>query len=273
MTGAAWFRQVLSNIGQRPALVRNDQSGKRVKHEETTDLLGVDGCKGGWYAVRQHARTGEIETRICASFAALLAWAPAPAIVAVDMPIGLSSTGYRACDAEARKRLKWPRSASVFQTPVRQTLGIGDYRTACDLNREATGKGISQQAFNILGKIAEVDALLRDSRRDASRVFEVHPELAFMQLRIEQGGEAAGLKEGKTSEAGHAERRALLAPVFGAVLQTALDGRVARHAQKDDVLDAFAVLWSARRIAAGSAVMLPDDDPRDSAQLPMVIRY
>jgi predicted RNase H-like nuclease len=161
----------------------------------------------------------------------------------------------------------------VFQTPVRQTLGIGDYRTACDLNREATGKGISQQAFNILGKIAEVDAALRDSRRDASRVFEVHPELAFMQLRIEQGGEAAGLKEGKTSEAGHAERKALLAPVFGAVLQTALDDRVARHAQKDDVLDAFAVLWSARRIAAGSAVMLPDDDPRDSAQLPMVIRY
>ena len=238
-----------------------------------TDMLGVDGCKGGWYAVRQDARTGAIEARICESFAALLAWAPAPAIVAVDMPIGLSSTGFRACDAEARKRLKWPRSASVFQTPVRQTLGIGEYREACARNREATGKGISQQAFNILRKIAEVDTALRDSPRDASRVFEVHPELAFMQLQVEQGGEAMGLIEGKAKEPGHAKRKALLAPVFGAPLQTALDERIARHVQKDDVLDAFAVLWSARRIAAGSAVRLPDEEPRDSAGLPMVIRY
>lgn len=94
-----------------------------------------------------------------------------------------------------------------------------------------------------------------------------------MQLQIEQGGEAAGLKEGKTSEAGHAKRKALLDPIFGVTLQTALDERVARHAQKDDVLDAFAVLWSAHCIAAGSAVMLPDDEPRDGALLPMVIRY
>ncbi|HWT39132.1 MAG TPA: DUF429 domain-containing protein [Paraburkholderia sp.] len=238
-----------------------------------TDLLGVDGCKGGWYAVRQDARTGAIEARICESFAALLAWAPAPAIVGVDMPIGLSSTGYRACDAEARKRLKWPRSASVFQTPVRQTLGVGEYQQACARNREATGKGISQQAFNILRKIAEVDTALRDSPRDASRVFEVHPELAFMQLQVEQGGEAIGLVEGKAKEAGHAKRKALLAPVFGMALQTALDERRARHVQKDDVLDAFAVLWSARRIATGRAVRLPDDEPRDSAGLPMVIRY
>ena len=49
-----------------------------------------------------------------------------------------------------------------------------------------------------------------------------------MQLQIEQGGEAAGLKEGKTSEAGHAKRKALLNPVFGVTLQTALDERVAR---------------------------------------------
>ncbi|MEP9324425.1 DUF429 domain-containing protein [Paraburkholderia phymatum] len=234
----------------------------------------MDGCKGGWYAVRQDARTGAIETRICGSFAALLAWAPPPAIVAVDMPIGLSSTGYRACDAEARKLLKWPRSASVFPTPVRHTLEARDYQQACALNRVATGNGISQQAFNILRKIAEVDMALREEPRDASRVFEVHPELAFMQLQFEQeGGAAAGLVEGKAKAAGHAKRKALLAPVFGAALQTALDQRLARHVRKDDVLDAFAVLWSARRIATDSAVRLPAEDARDSARLPMVIRY
>ncbi|SIT45412.1 conserved hypothetical protein [Paraburkholderia piptadeniae] len=239
----------------------------------TLDLIGVDGCRGGWYAVMQDARTGAISARICASFADVLAWAPAPAIVAVDMPIGLSSSGYRACDAEARKRLKWPRSASVFQTPVRQALDAESYRQACDLNREATGKGISQQAFNILPKIADVDKALQASARDASRAFEVHPELAFMQLRVEQGGEERGLIEGKTTADGHARRKALLDPVFGAALQAALDARVSRHVQKDDVLDAFAVLWSAWRIAKGSAITLPGEEPRDSAGLPMVIRY
>lgn len=238
-----------------------------------SDLVGVDGCKGGWYAVMQDARTGAISTRICATFADVLTWAPALAVVGVDMPIGLSSSGYRACDAEARKRLKWPRSASVFQTPVRQTLGAGSYREACDRNREATGKGISQQAFNILSKIAEVDRALRASAHDASRVFEVHPELAFMQLQAEQGGEQIGLIEGKTTPGGHARRKALLDSIFGGPLQAALDGRIARHVQKDDVLDAFAVLWSARRISTGSAVSLPDEETRDNAGLPMVIRY
>jgi predicted RNase H-like nuclease len=240
------------------------------------DLVGVDGCKGGWYAARQDAATGAITTRVLPAFADLLAWAPAPAVIAVDMPIGLSSAEARACDAQARKRLKWPRSASVFQTPARQTLGAKDYREACDENRKANGKAISQQAFNILPKIAEVDEALRSSPRDTKRVFEVHPELAFMQMRIEQGGESAGLREGKTTDEGHALRRALLEPAFGPAVEAALAERiqrVVRHVQKDDVLDAFAVLWSARRIAAGSAVMLPGDEPRDSAGLPMVIRY
>jgi predicted RNase H-like nuclease len=237
------------------------------------DLLGIDGCKGGWYAVRQDAKTGEITARVWTSFAELLAWAPAPAIVAVDMPIGLATKGHRACDAEARRRLRWPRSASVFQTPVRQTLGVEDYRTACDLNRTATGKGISKQAFNILRKIEDVDTALRADARNAARVFEVHPELAFMQLDVKQGGEAKGFVEGKTTEAGHSRRKALLEPVFGTALQDALDSRPARFVKKDDVLDAFAVLWSARRIAAGRAVSLPNDEPRDDARLPMVIRY
>ena len=244
-------------------------------NKPTTDLVGVDGCKGGWYAVRQDARTGAITAHVCPSFADLLAWTPAPAVVGVDMPIGLSSTGHRACDSEARKRLRWPRSASVFQTPVRQVLRSGTYEEACRRNREATGKGISQQAFNILPKIAVVDDALRASARDASRVFEVHPELAFMQLEIEQGGEAMGLREGKTTQAGHARRKALLIAVFGAAVESALEERerLSRHVQKDDVLDAFAVLWSARRIAAGSAVRLPGEEARDSAGLLMNIHY
>jgi len=41
----------------------------------------------------------------------------------------------------------------------------------------------------------------------------------------------------------------------------------------DDLLDAFAVLWTARRIAEGKAVTLPARPPLDSFGLRMAIAY
>jgi predicted RNase H-like nuclease len=239
----------------------------------TPDLVGVDGCRGGWYAVRQDIRTGAISTRVWLTFEALLAWAPPPTIVAVDIPIGLASAGERVCDAAARALLKWPRSASVFQTPVRQTLGATSYVDACNRHRAVTGKGISLQAFNILEKIAQVDWLLRRSSRDAARVFEVHPELAFMQLQIDQGGPSGGVSEAKWTQAGHNARKELLAAAFGPELDAALAAMVPQEARRDDVVDAFAALWSARRIANDHALEVPDPAEIDNTGLPMIIHY
>ena len=239
----------------------------------TPDLVGVDGCRGGWYAVRQDGQTGTIHTRVWPTLAELLAWAPAPAIVAVDMPIGLASTGKRGCDVAARALHKWPRSASVLQTPIRQTLGSTSHVDACDPHRAVTMQGISRQAFNILHKIAEVDDLLRGPDRDATRVFEVHPELTFMQLRIDQGGPCGGVMEPKGKPGGHRVRRALLATAFGPDLDAGLAAHIAGEARLDDFVDAFAALWSARRIAEGTACKVPDQEEIDVLGLPMAIRY
>ncbi|WP_176060521.1 DUF429 domain-containing protein [Paraburkholderia sp. BCC1876] len=237
------------------------------------DIVGVDGCKGGWYAVKRDHKTAEIHTRVCASFDELLTWAPAPAIVAIDIPIGLSSDGKRQCDVAAKAALKWPRSASVFHTPVRQTLGTNFYQEACRRHRVVTGQAISKQAFNILKKIAQVDMALQKSTVDAARVFEVHPELAFMQLRVEQGGSPGGISESKNKPEGHQIRKALLDAEFGAALNAALAERVARDASLDDIVDAFAALWSAKRIAEGNACKLPEITVVDATGLPMVVRY
>src|SRR5262245_17946020 len=67
-------------------------------------LAGVDGCRAGWVVVvarldAQDAR--EHQVRLCASFADVLCLEPAPAVLAVDMPIGLLSVpqpGGRDCD-------------------------------------------------------------------------------------------------------------------------------------------------------------------------------
>lgn len=237
------------------------------------DLVGVDGCKGGWFAARRDARSGEISTRMCASFAELLAWAPAPAIIAVDIPIGLSSQARRSCEREARALLAWPRSSSVFSTPLRQTLAAADYADANARHRAVMGHGISQQAFHILPKIAEVDELLRTSAAQAGRVFEVHPELVFMQLQRDAGGPAGGVATPKRLAEGRAIRCALLAPFLGEALRTALSAPRRKELQPDDIVDAFAALWSAGRIHAGLAVRLPAHDEYDAHGLQMAIRY
>src|SRR5207248_8623660 len=92
----------------------------------------------------------------------------------------------------------------------------------------ADASGVSRQAFNLLPKIAEVDALVTPTRQ--SQVREVHPELAFAALA---GG--VPMAWPKRTAAGRAERLAAL---------HVADVPRLRGAAPDDVLDALAVLAS-----------------------------
>ncbi|HWL31122.1 MAG TPA: DUF429 domain-containing protein, partial [Xanthobacteraceae bacterium] len=52
-------------------------------------LAGVDGCTGGWIAAFVRASGDEVRLRIVQRFADVLEAPEGPAVVAVDMPIGL----------------------------------------------------------------------------------------------------------------------------------------------------------------------------------------
>jgi predicted RNase H-like nuclease len=80
-------------------------------------------------------------------------------------------------------------------------------------------------------------------------------------------GERA-MPHGKKSQAGRAERLALLRAEFGDVVDEALRSRPIGCAE-DDLLDAFAAVWSAARIARGEAVTIPSRPPHDRYGLPM----
>jgi predicted RNase H-like nuclease len=169
------------------------------------------------------------------------------AAAAVDIPIGLAPAGPRHADVEARRGLG-PRRSSVFPAPVRSVLAASTYEEACALSRTACGKAISKQLFNILPKIREVDALVTPCRQE--RLFEMCPELSLAVLA------GAPMAFAKTTRQGRAERLQALSAVFGRAQIECHLRKPPPNSRTDDVLDAFAGAWTARRYAAGAHLRL-----------------
>ena len=144
---------------------------------------GLDGCRAGWVLATMPARGAlargdgpDVRVVPCLDEVVAALESGRLAAAAIDIPIGLPADGSRECDLEAR-RLLGPRRSSVFPAPVRAALGAGTYAEACGVSRAISGKGLSRQLYNILGKIREVDALQSPSLQE--RLFEACPELSF----------------------------------------------------------------------------------------------
>jgi predicted RNase H-like nuclease len=221
-------------------------------------VMGVDGCRGGWIAALG-SRGDDIRTETRLHLRDLTAIDSECIIIGVDMPIGLAAQGLRACDGAARRALR-PRSSTVFSAPARRVLDAFDYASACAISREMSGRAISLQTWNIVPKIREVDLVAENE----PRLREVHPELSFLALN---GGTPLASKH---SASGRAHRTALLADIVPHV-DDLLDRRSAGVAA-DDVLDALAVWWSARRIAQGLAIAV-NEPTYDDLGREMIIRY
>lgn len=222
-------------------------------------VAGVDGCRGGWVVVTAPITGGPSTVERVEVLDSLIERVRAGAVAAagIDMPIGLPSHTRRASDAALRVHLGARRS-SVFPTPPRAVLDAVDYRDALARARDATGVGMSKQAWNLVGKIRELDALMTPELQP--RVSEAHPESSFAEL--------AGnpLATHKRTRRGREERTRWLLPSFADVTEH-LDRHVAIAA---DVLDAFAAAWTARRIADGTARWFGDDE-RDARGLRMTV--
>ena len=217
-------------------------------------VLGVDGCPGGWVGALVEA--GRVRWH-AGSFAELLEL-PAD-VVAVDIPIGLPDGAQRrAADVEARAVLGGQRS-SVFFVPPRVVLEAPTQAEATLLSRRAGSVGVSIQTFHILGKVAEVDALLQADRALLDRVVEVHPEVSLRRL-------CGRPLPPKRTASGRAERLDVLRGWLpGLELPVPRPGRAA----PDDCLDAVACAWTAARWLAGDAEVLGDEV--DATGLPMRI--
>lgn len=232
-------------------------------------LAGVDGCRAGWLRIARRPATGDLRVDILPSAAEVVERPPAPAVVAIDIPIGLPERGPRPCDLVARGVLGPPRSSSVFPAPPRATLEATSHEEASALAEEASGKKISVQTWSLLPRIREVDVLVRGDRRAHAAVREVHPEVSFWAWAL-----GRPMRASKRTAEGRAERRALLDGWLPEGYETARDGRLKKEVGDADILDAFAALFTAHLIWSGEARSLSGaEPPRDAEGLKMEIVY
>ena len=229
--------------------------------------VGVDGCRGGWFYFAHYG--DEFLFGVERTVADILARYTIRCLL-IDMPIGLSDADGppRECDRLARQLLG-PRRASVFSPPIRSVLSVADYHSANTRSRELSGRGLSRQTFNIMPRIAELDALMRADHAARKVIREAHPEVCFRGLA---GGPMA---HSKRTTPGFDERLAVLSqfwPQTSAAVREALAEFPRAVLARDDVLDALALAIVAARPKA-QLRSLPGTPVQDRCGLPMQMIY
>jgi predicted RNase H-like nuclease len=236
-------------------------------------LAGVDGCPKGWVVALVRPSSDEVRVRVIPHFADILTAPEQPAVIAVDMPIGLPDRiGPEGRGPEKAVRpLLGERQSSVFAVPSRGAIHAEDYWEACRIAAETSDppRKVSKQLFMIAPKIREIDVVLRSDAGAVSRVFECHPEVAFWRLNGERALTEPKKVKSRPYGPGLELRRGLL--VNAGIPAPIAHADAPKGAAADDLLDALACATIARRIHAGIARAFPETFGRDAYGLPMAI--
>jgi len=177
--------------------------------------------------------------------------------IVANVPIGYCDKpedGPRICDHEARALLR-RRGTSVHNAPSRAVLN-GDVPIE-------EGK-LDAITLTLLPRYLEVSREMSPYRQRV--VYEGHPELSFYQLHKD-----TPLTTSKRIQAGRDERRGVLMDrIRGS--ERHLDPTVLGVPEKH-LLDAFALLWTARRVYGHAAKRMPVEPVWDSEGLRMEFVY
>ena len=245
--------------------------------QQSFQVTGVDGCKGGWFvaiasAMNESGRTDtpcvfELKRFLVAgTFAEVLSETSDCQSVCIDIPIGLSDGKKpRECDLIARKLLRGPRASSVFPAPIRPCLSAQDYNTASQICFEHSGKKLNRQSFALFQKIRQVDDLMTPALQ--CQVREIHPEISFWALNNQKA-----IQQNKKTVPGQSQRHKLLRGIFPD-MDDILSKSAASGYAMDDAFDALVATWTAGQTVLGKAKTLPENPELDSKDLRMEILY
>jgi predicted RNase H-like nuclease len=238
--------------------------GENTVMVSTRTFIGIDGCRAGWFCVVLDER-GNGSYRVAPDAHAVGELAITASSVLIDIPIGLpdSGPGGRLCDRGARHLLGSGRATSVFSAPARGTQALA-------LNRQATGRGLSRQAWNIVPKIRDIDSLLCGKPALRAVLRECHPEVCFWALNGQQA-----MRSNKKPREGQQERLRVLErdlPQCHVLFEQACAAFLRREVACDDIIDAMACAVTAKQ-GYGRYTTVPVIPERDGHGLAMEIVY
>ncbi len=219
-------------------------------------IAGAVPCPGGWLV--QPARLLGVtvipeETFVVETLADVIDYRPTFATIALDVAVGLPEQpfgGYRSCDKEARAMLGWPRRVSVPPVPSREAL------YASSLNKAiAAEPWLTPLGYRRFRWIREADEELQPYHQ--RRVFSASPELSFLLVNGEAPTRTSGYwKDGPMERLNLLQER--LPGLRSIATATPPAGASLRH-----VMNASALLWTARRISGRAINRLPVDPQWD----------
>jgi predicted RNase H-like nuclease len=226
-------------------------------------VIGVDGAPGGWLAVIWGKTVTHQLFRNLHDLLQLDA-----EIVAIDMPIGFPKLSGRTVEKTARQMLKG-KASSIFSVPARAAIENekASYHEACEINLQYSepSQRFSKQSFNIFPKMRELDRLMTPELQ--VRIHEVHPELSFAEMNNRQA-----VLSKKSKPEGRQERIMLLEASGFPWQQLPRSTYLKKDVAENDIVDACACAWSARRILEGCALTIPDQPEKDARGLVMSIK-
>lgn len=205
-------------------------------------IAGIDRWRGGW--IIAEIESDQLVFWAAAHIAEACERLAEHAVVAIDMPIALAVTGTRSAESQVRSVLG-SSARSVFTSPTRRAVEAETQNQATEWNRSNEGPGISAQSFGLFASIRELRGALHGP--GSNHWWETHPETAFALMN---DGDPLGSKR---SALGVAQRLVHLRPHFPTLEDSMLSAPP--KVPVDDVLDAAAALWSARRISSGEATV------------------
>lgn len=219
-------------------------------------------CPAGWLVLPAKLLGVTMLTEdalVLPTFAEVIDYRPAFNVIAVDTPIGLQDEPqgkFRQCDIEARATLGWPRRVGIPPAPSRAALHAKKYEKA-----KAIDSWLTPLTYRRFKWIREVDLEMQPFRQRT--IFSTNPELSFFLLNMDQA-----LRYSKHWEVGYHERENLLRRKFPGI-EAVFKGTPPEGTSRRHLVDAAAVLWTARRIAGKVVQRLPADPEWDSTGLRM----
>ena len=223
-------------------------------------IIGIDGCKSGWFSIWEN-QDKSIHSSVFSNLNELKNFFKneSQLILGIDMPVVLSEVIPRQADQLARKLLS-KKASSVFTAPTPEMLDQPNYEKASLVSKRLFGKSMSLQSWYLFPKIKDVQTMIH---HEDMQIYEIHPELSFRAMNNEQV-----ILESKKTQEGFALRNALLSMHFKNFIFEDIRNQYARKDVMDnDILDALAVLWSAKRIQSNQASYLPQAPEKPNMQI------